>query len=360
MPQLRVNADMKSGNGAAGASDNIKKRTRVPGLNLMLGIALVSLAVVCICVGKYSVSPKQALSILFGKITGKAGDWEAMTENVVMGLRLPRIIASVLTGGALALSGAAYQGVFRNPLISPDFLGVSSGACIGAAIAILMSLGSVYIQLFAFIGGIAAVGLTILIPRLIGSESNIVLVLSGIIVGGLMSSVLGYVKYTADPETQLAAITYWELGSFSYVRLSALAPLLPVIVIPAAMLFAVSWWIDVLSLGEDEAKSLGANVPRIRNLVIICATLLTAGSVCISGTIRWIGLVIPHFGRMLAGPDNTKLFPTAFLTGGIFLLLADTAARSIGPLEMPISILTGLIGAPFYAWLLYRQRTRLQ
>lgn len=335
------------------------RRTAVA-LDILLSAALLVLIVGCLCVGKYSVSPGEALGILFGRITGKSGAWEPMTENVVMGLRLPRVLASVLAGGALALSGAAYQGVFRNPLVSPDFLGVSSGACIGAAAAILMSLSSAYIQIFAFCGGIAAVMLTLLIPRLLKSDSNIMLVLSGIIVGGLMSSIMGYIKYAADPETQLAAITYWEMGSFSYVKPGALLPMLPVLVIPAAALFAVSRRIDVLSLGEDEAKSLGVDVGRARGSIIICATLLTAGSVCISGTIRWIGLVIPHFGRLLVGPENSKLLPTVFLTGGIFLLLADTAARMLGQTEIPISILTGIIGAPFYAWLLWRQRMRLR
>jgi len=329
-------------------------------LNLIFFIVLLVLAVWCMCVGKYPVTPVQSLKIIFGSITGKTGEWDLMTENVIMGLRLPRVLASILVGGSLAASGSVYQGIFRNPLVSPDFLGVSSGACIGAATAILMALGSAYIQLFAFIGGLIAVALTLTIPRLLRSNSNIMLVLSGIIVGGLMSSILGYIKYVADPETQLAAITYWELGSFSYIRLNALLMITPAIVIPFIVLLRISWWIDVLSLGESEAKSLGANVTRLRIIDIICATLLTASSVCISGTIRWVGLVLPHFGRMLVGPGNTRLLPTVFLIGGIFMLLVDTATRTIGPVEMPVSILTGLIGAPVFAWLLYRQRSKLQ
>ena len=340
--------------------DNITKRLPVHLMNLLFFIILLVLAVWCMCVGKYPVTPLESLRIVFGNITGKSGEWDLITENVVMGLRLPRVLASVIVGGSLAASGSVYQGIFRNPLVSPDFLGVSSGACIGAAIAILMALGSAFIQLFAFIGGLVAVTLTLTIPRLLRSNSNIMLVLSGIIVGGLMSSIMGYIKYVSDPETQLAAITYWEMGSFSYIRLDALLLIMPTIVIPFIVLLRISWWIDVLSLGESEAKSLGANVGRMRVLAIVCATLLTASSVCISGTIRWVGLVLPHFGRMIVGPNNTKLLPTAFLIGGIFMLMVDTATRTIAPIEMPISILTGLIGAPFYAWLLYRQRARLQ
>ena len=327
---------------------------------LFLSAALLVLMVWCICVGKYPVSPAESLRIIAGKLTGRAADWDPMTENVVIGLRLPRVLAAVFCGGALAVSGAAYQGVFRNPLVSPDFLGVSAGACIGAATAILFSLGSAFIQLFAFAGGLAAVCLTLLIPRLLRSDSNIMLVLSGIIVGGLMSSIMGYIKYAADPETQLAAITFWTMGSFSYVKMNSLLPVLPVAALASALLMGVSWWVDVLSLGEEEAKNLGANVPRIRRIVIVSATLLTAGSVCISGTIGWIGLVVPHFGRMAVGPNNTRLIPTSFLMGAIFMLVVDTATRTIGLIEMPVSILTGIIGAPFYAWILYRQRMRLQ
>jgi len=329
-------------------------------INLFFFIILLVLAVVSMCIGRYPVTPMESLRIVFSSITGATGDWDLMTENVVMGLRLPRILASILVGGSLAASGLVYQGIFRNPLVSPDFLGVSSGACIGAAIAILMALGSAFIQLFAFIGGLIAVALTLTIPKLLRSNSNIMLVLSGIIVGGLMSSLMGYIKYVADPDTQLAAITYWELGSFSYIRLYALLLITPTIVVPFLVLLRISWWIDVLSLGESEAKNLGANVARLRILAIICATLLTASSVCISGTIRWVGLVLPHFGRMIVGPSNTRLLPTVFLIGGIFMLLVDTATRTIGPVEMPVSILTGLIGAPVFAWLLYRQRSKLQ
>ena len=340
--------------------DSPVKKIPAYALNLIFFCLLLIFAVVCLCIGKYPVTPIESLRIIFGNITGTTGDWDLMTENVIMGLRLPRVLASIIVGGSLAASGAVYQGIFRNPLVSPDFLGVSSGACVGAAIAILMALGTAFIQLFAFIGGLLAVVLTLTIPRLLRSNSNLMLVLSGIIIGGLMSSVMGLLKYVADPETQLAAITYWEMGSFSYIRLNSLLLVLPIIVVPFLILLRISWWIDILSLGESEAKSLGANVGRMRILAIICATLLTAGSVSLSGTIRWVGLVLPHFGRMIVGPNNTKLLPTAFLVGGIFMLLVDTAARTISIVEMPISILTGLIGAPFYAWLLYKQRTRLR
>lgn len=325
-------------------------------LMIMLLVLLITAGIFAVCVGKFQVTPSEVLEILWCRLWGFESRFPAMTVNVVMELRIPRILASILVGAALALSGAAYQGIFCNPLISPDFLGVSGGACVGAALAILMSLTSGYIQLFAFIGGIAAVALAMTLPMLFRDSSNIMLVLSGIIVGSAMSSIMGFIKYTADPDTQLAAITYWTMGSFGYISLADLLPILPLMFISALILHLLSWRIDLLSLGEQEAQALGINVKLVRSVIILCATLLTASSVCIAGTISWVGLVIPHLGRMMTGPNNTKLLPVSGLLGGLFMLVTDTLTRTIGTAEMPISILTGIVGAPFYAWLLWRQR----
>ena len=333
-------------------------RLYAPALGILLGVLLLAGTVCALCVGKYRVTPPESLEILFRQLLGLPDASPKMTVNVVMELRVPRVFASVLVGAALSLSGAAYQGVFGNPLVSPDFLGVSGGACIGAALAILWSLPSGFIQLLAFAGGVAAVAMTVALPAALGNRSNIMLVLSGVIVGSAMSSVLGFIKYAADPETQLAAITYWTMGAFTYISLDGLLPVLPVLILPAAGLLLLSWRIDVLSLGEEEARALGVNIRLVRGLVILCSTLLTAGSVCAAGTIGWVGLVIPHLGRMLVGPNHTRLLPISALLGGLFLLAADTLTRTIGAAEMPISILTGLVGAPFYAWLLWRQRRR--
>lgn len=327
---------------------------------MALFLVLLCLIVACLCIGKYTISPVECIRILMGKFTGAEPVWDGMDERMLLGVRLPRILATVMVGAALSLSGAVYQGIFKNPLVSPDFLGVSSGACVGAAVAILLALPSELVQVAAFLGGIAAVALTVLIPNTLRSDSNIMLVLAGIITGGLMSSILGFIKYIADPGTQLAAITYWQLGSFAYVDVQAILGVLPLSVIAAAVVLAMSWWINILSLGESEARSLGANVKLLRGVCIVCSTVLTAGAVCISGTIGWIGLVIPHFGRMLIGSDNKSLLPACCFMGGIFMLLVDTMTRIIGPAEMPVSILTGIIGAPFFAWLLYRQRNNLR
>ena len=329
-------------------------------INVALFVVLVILFVACLCVGKYSLTPGECLHILTGKIFNAEPTWDGMDEKMLMGVRLPRALSTVIVGAALALSGAVYQGIFKNPLVSPDFLGVSSGACVGAAVAILLSMTGAFVQIFAFIGGIIAVLITVMIPKAMRSNSNIMLVLAGIIVSGAMSSVLGFIKYIADPQTELAAITYWQLGSFAYVDMDALAGILPLTIIATIVLIAMSWWINVLSLGEQEARSLGADVNLMRGVCIVCSTILTAGAVCISGTIGWIGLVIPHFGRMIAGADNRVLLPATCFIGGIFMLLVDTVTRIIGPAEMPISILTGIIGAPFYAWLLYRQRMNIR
>lgn len=336
-----------------------KKSFYAVGFDLLLLAILAGLVVVALCAGKYPISPKESLDVLFGELTGRGGTYSEMTRNVVMGLRIPRITASILCGFMLSVSGVSYQSIFKNPLVSPDFLGVSAGACVGAAVAILLGFTGFVLSGFAFIGGILAVLLTLLIPTAMKSDSNIMLVLSGIIVGGAMSSILGFIKYVADPETELAAITYWTMGSFSYVTLPEIGGVLPTMLVPAIILFAMSWWLDILSMGETEARSLGANINVLRNIAIACATLMTASAVCISGTIGWVGLVIPHFARMFVGPNNTKLIPAAGLMGGIFMLLVDTVTRSLTVMEMPVSILTGLIGAPFYALLLYRQRRSL-
>ncbi len=329
-------------------------------INLALFLVLIILVIACLCVGKYSISPGECMHILWGKLTGMEPAWNGMDEKLLMGVRFPRTMATVIVGAALALSGAVYQGIFKNPLVSPDFLGVSSGACIGAAVAILLSMSSGMIQIFAFFGGILAVSLTVFIPRAMRSDSNIMLVLAGIIVSGAMTSILGFIKYIADPETQLAAITYWQLGSFAYVDNGTVLSILPLSAAAAAIILAMAWWINILSLGEQEAQSLGVNVSLLRGVCIVCSTVLTAGAVCISGTIGWVGLVIPHFGRMLIGSDNRALLPACCFIGGIFMLVVDTVTRIIGPAEMPVSILTGIIGAPFFAWLLYRQRMNLR
>ncbi len=326
---------------------------------LLLFVILASAVVTSMCVGQYSLTASKSIRILLSRVFGLETTWTPLEEKVVFFLRLPRIIAVIFVRASLSLPGAAYQGVFQNPLVSSDLLGVSSGACVGAAVAILSGLGAVGVQTLAFFAGLGTVALTLTIPRLLRNRSNIMLVLSGVIVGGLMSSIMGFIKYVADPETELAEITYWQMGSFAYIKYNDIFSVLPVMLVSMAALIVLAWKIDLLSLGETEARILGVNVVLIRDLTILFATLLTASSVCLSGTIGWISLVIPHFARMFVGPNNGRLLPTAALFGAIFLMIVDTCARTITTTELPISVLTGIIGAPFYVLLLYRQKTRL-
>ena len=334
-----------------GKNKNYKPYIIMP---VCLIVLLVSM-ILAVCIGKYTVTPFESLNILFGFGSG-ASD---MARNVVMELRVPRILASVLVGAALSMSGAVYQGVFKNPLVSPDYLGISSGASIGAAVGILMSLSTALISTYSFAGGVVAMLLTLSIPMLLRNNSNIMLVLSGVIISSLMSSVLGFIKYLADPNTQLASIVYWTMGSFAYVTLREFLTILPVILFPAIVVMLISWWIDVLSMGEDEARALGANVGLVRGIALCAATLMTSGAVCLAGNIGWVGLIVPHFARLLVGPASRKLIPLTAVFGGLFMLLVDSLTRTIGITEMPVSILTGVIGAPFYCWLLYRQRKAL-
>ena len=326
---------------------------------LVLFLILLVVFVFALCNGHYTLEPVSCIKMLVMKPLGLKGNWKPLDESVLFGIRLPRIVGAIVVGACLALSGASYQSIFQNPLVSPDILGVSSGACVGAALAILLHLSGPLIMVFSFTCGILTVAATLTIPKLLKSNSNIMLVLSGIVVSGLTSSILGIIKYVADPQSELPKITYWTMGALDTVTFSTLAAEIVPIVICILILTRMAWWINIIAQGEKDAKTLGADVPKIRLLAIVCATLLTALSVCMSGTIGWIGLVIPHFARMFVGPDNTKLMPTAAILGAIFLLLVDTVARNIAAVEIPLSIITGLIGAPFYAWLLYRQRLTL-
>ena len=328
-------------------------------LLLMAGL-LIFTFMASLAIGRYSVPVKDVVKIILAKIFPLAQSWDNIDNAVVITLRLPRTIAATVIGGALALSGATYQSIFKNPMCSPDLLGVSSGACVGAALAILAGGGSFMIQTGAFAGGILTVALTVLIPRLMRNESTVVLILSGIVVGSLMSSIMSIIKFVADTDTKLAEITYWTMGSFATVSMKDMLPILPVILIPAILILLMRYRLNVLSLGDNEARSLGINLQKTRGLFILFSTLITASCVCISGTIGWVGLVIPHTSRMLAGSDNKKMLPIAVLLGGVFMLIIDILCRTITAAELRIGILTGIIGAPFFILILVKQNRNLR
>lgn len=317
-------------------------------------VLLILAAFLCLFIGRYHISLREFLTLL----RGVGGPGQGAT--VLFSLRLPRILASLLVGAALAISGATYQAILRNPLVAPDMLGVSSGACVGAFLSIYLGLSQTTTQLVALFGGLLAVGLAMAIPRLIGNSSVMSLVLSGVIVGGFMSAALGLLKYVADPDTQLASMTYWQLGSLAETSWRDVRAMSLPILGCLLLVFLLRFRLNILSLGDDEAKSLGIDVLRLRRLLILCATLLTATSVCSCGTIGWIGLVIPHMSRLFVGADHRMSIPCCALLGAFFLLLIDTLARTLTMAEIPLSILTGLLGAPTYFFLLLRQGRNLQ
>ena len=320
-----------------------------------MAVAVAVLAACALCLGPYYVPLDQTIGILADTLLDIPATWSDMARNVIMEVRLPRIIGALLVGAALAVAGGAYQGTFRNPLVSPDLLGVSSGACIGAAAAILVGAGTIGIQAAAFIGGIAAVACTCAIPKMLKRDSTITLVLSGIIVGGFCGSILGLIKYLADPETELPEIVYWQMGSLAKVDYGTLAYIAPVILASIAVILAMRWRINILSLGDHEAKALGVNLKLERGIVILFATLLTASAVSLAGTIGWVGLVIPHLARFVVGPNAARSLPVACLMAAGFMLVVDTLARITG-IEIPLGILTGFIGTPFFIALLARQK----
>ena len=312
--------------------------------------------ILSLSVGRFYVPFDQVVAILASNFIELPITWDASMYNVVMVIRLPRVLGDILVGVALAVSGAAYQGVFRNDLVSPDLLGVSQGASVGACLAILAHLTLGGTAVAAFLGGIAAVTMTLMLPKLVQSRSRIVLVLCGIIVSGFMAAVIGLLKYLADPDMELADIVYWQLGSLAKVSWDNLLYVTPIIVFTLAGLLAMRWRMNVLSLSDQEAASLGVNVQRERLAVIALATLLTASAVCLSGTIGWIGLILPHLARMLVGGNHAQLLPATAVLAASFLMLADLLARTLTSAEVPLGILCGFVGTPFFAWILYRQR----
>lgn len=327
----------------------------------ILSLLLCCSALAAVCIGRLSVNPLdvyQAISSKFAAEPVIDETLEAM-DTVLFKIRIPRALAAMMVGAMLSLSGAVYQGVFKNPLVSPDILGVSSGASVGAAGAILLGLGMVERQSFAFLGGILAVVLATAMPKLLKIYSNLVLVLSGIIVGGFLSSLLAIMKFVAEEQTELSAIVFWQMGSFAPIDMKEVVAISPAFFIGTILLLGLSWRINILSFGDVEAKTLGMNVRQIRGIIIACASFLTASAVSICGTIGWIGLVIPHLGRLLVGSDHTKMIPVTVLSGALFMLIIDTIARALLTVEIPLSILTGIIGAPCYAWLLYKQRANV-
>jgi iron complex transport system permease protein len=328
------------------------RRSALPGFAIALGVLIAGL-LVAFTVGRYPVGLGDLFHVLMAKLAGTQAHVPANVESVILQVRGPRVLAAVMVGAALTVAGTAFQGLFRNPLVSPDILGASSGAALGAVIGIFFSLGVVFIQAFAFVGGLIAVAAVYMVGSAVRSRDPIlVLVLTGIVIGALLGAGVGLVKYLADPYNQLPAMTFWLLGSLSSTTVADLVPLFGPVAIGTAVLIALRWRMNVMSLPEEEARSLGVATGPLRIVIVAAATLVTSASVATAGIVGWVGLVVPHMARALVGPDFARLLPASAILGGGFLLLIDTLARTVAPVEVPLGILTAVIGTPFFIWLL--------
>jgi len=328
----------------------------------LLAMILVPLAAlyVSLFVGRFTVPAADVARILASRLWPMTPDWPASVETIVLQIRLPRAILAMFVGAGLSVSGAAFQGMFRNPLVSPDILGVTAASGFGAALALLLSRGAFELELIAFLFGILGVGLTYLLARTYRSTPVLMLVLSGVIVAAFFSALLSGAKYLADPDSKLPVITYWLLGSLNGASMRSLSLALPPIVLGGAGLLLVRWRLNVLSMGDAEARSLGVRTDRLKGIIIICTTLITAAAVSVCGIVGWVGLVIPHLARMWVGPDHRALLPAACSIGATYLLLIDDVARTASASEIPLGILTAIVGAPFFAYLLRKTRVGWQ
>ncbi len=325
----------------------------------LLFFVLAGLATVSLTIGHYPIAIRDVWQIVVSTPPFAArADAANVPWVVVEVVRMPRILLVILCGMGLALSGATMQGVFRNPLVGPEIAGVSSGAALGGVIAILLSWPPLAVVALSFGSGLVALMMAFSLARLAGRSSTLALVLSGVIVGGFCSAFVGLLQSLADPMTKLPSIVYWLLGSFagaSYEKVSIVAA---VTLLSGSTLLALRWRINLLSLGEDDARALGVPVESLRWLLMAFVAMMVAAQVSVSGGIGWVGLIIPHIARMIVGPDHSRLLPTSALLGGIYLLAIDDIARSLAPQEVPIGLLTSFIGLPIFALLFWKVQSR--
>lgn len=323
-------------------------------------IVLLLLAIMCVLsftgflIGRYEIAPRVVLGVLGLELFSKQAEYTTTVKTIVLDVRLPRILGAILVGGALSLAGASYQTLFKNPLVSPDILGVSAGAGFGAALAMLYFSQASTIGLSAFVFGIFSVMLSFVIARLFNSTNITLLVLAGIAIAGVFRALISILKYLADPIDTLPSITFWLMGSLSRISNIEVAYMALPIGMAVILLAIFRYRVDALSAGEDEAALLGVNVALIKAIIIIAATLLTASSVSVAGIVGFVGLLVPHLARLLAGASFARIIPISFLLGGIFLLIVDSIARGVGDSELPLGVLTTLVGAPAFILLLAR------
>ncbi|WP_420794994.1 FecCD family ABC transporter permease [Pseudodesulfovibrio mercurii] len=323
---------------------------------LLLFLLFSGVFLASFCLGQYDISIGQVVKIFASKLLPVRQDWPQAMETVVFKVRLPRILGASLVGAALAMAGTAYQGMFKNPLVSPDILGASSGAGLGAALAISLSLSVYGVQILSFVLGLVAVSLAYAVSLKVPRDRTLALILTGILVGTLFSSGTSLLKYLADPYDELPTITFWLMGSLATTSTHDVLVAVVPIVAGAAILYVFRWRMNVMSLSEDEALSLGVETGKLRLAAIIGSTLMTSASVSVGGLVGWVGLLIPHLARMLIGPDFQTLLPASGLLGAAYLILVDDMARGFASVEIPLGVLTSILGAPFFLVLLSRQK----
>ncbi len=333
-----------------------KRRT----ILIFLFVLPIGLACLSFFLGRYPISPATLVRVLASRVLPIQPDWPNTVETVIFNIRLPRIIMALCIGGGLAISGAAFQGMFQNPLVSPDILGVTAGAGFGAALGILLSGNAATVQLFALSFGVLAVVLSYLISRVYKTTPTLMLVLAGIVVGAIFSALLSLVKYVADPHQKLPAIVFWLMGSLAAISAQDVVTAAPPMLAGMVGLLLARWRINLLSMGDEEARALGVKTEQLKGIIILCCTAITASAVSVCGIIGWVGLVIPHIGRMLVGPDHKVLLPASLAIGAAYLIVIDDLARSMISAEIPLGILTAIVGAPFFAFLLRRTRGGLR
>ena len=332
-------------------------RRRYRRLALCMPLLLLGAVLFSLCVGYYPLTPVQVVNAALAPL-GYGGEVLPQAVTIFWSIRLPRVLSAVLIGASLSVAGSAYQGMFRNPLVSPDILGVSSGASLGAALAILGGASGWVIQLSAFAGGVAAVAAAYLISRRSAHSHTLSLVLTGSMIMSLCNAGVTMIKYVADPDDVLQQITFWLMGSLTKTDLDALRRSLPPMLVGLTLILLFRWRINLATLDEEEARSLGLNVQPFRLLLIAASTLLSAASVCLGGLIGWVGLMIPHLARALVGADYRRLIPASAMLGGIYLLLMDDLARSILSMELPLGVVTSIMGAPFFVFLIIKRKAR--
>lgn len=321
----------------------------------------IALPVLCILislgVGSYPINPADILKIFYGRIVGQELVSDSIAVGLVWQVRLPRIIAAVLVGAGLSVAGAVFQGLFKNPLASPYTLGVSNGAGFGASLAIVLSLSSLYVQASAIACGLISVGLTFLIASR-AQKTTVTLILSGMLVGSLFSSLISLIKFVADPFDKLPTIVFWLMGSLAGADYNRILAILPFYLVAMAILYLFRWKINVLSMGDQEARSYGIDVRRDRGIAIVACSVITALVVSISGIIGWVGIVIPHLARMITGPDFRRIIPVSMSLGICYLLIIDDLCRSLTATEIPIGVITGIIGVPLFIYFIYQKKVR--